>query len=350
MEKVFLAFWGRKWQNEEIDKIIEKDSLVLLNLEKFTEDELNTYLIEQDIALPCSHIPKRIILWDDVHNSWWIIYNINYPDDYNQLLFLLELFLNDFLNPIYKFDRLWYEKLKYEPVKTFQDWYLDKINIDNLYNFLSNYKGIIDYSYWLRTRIYDWGLNSDNESFRLYVWLSLYAQLREYSNWKSIHFWEKEVMEIWILFETLFTQPKEKESIWYTLKKRIHFLSLDLIDNIENKIKEIYNSRSNFVHGSIFEKVRKEYKIIEIEWEYDIEEKISHDMFDKTKEYITILRKMLLLYYKTFKDIKDWVYSSYFESWKKIWCIDIIELSMFNNDVKVNLQKNVDLLKELIDY
>lgn len=350
MEKVFLAFWWRKWQNIGLDKIIEKGSLILLNLERFTEDELNSYLNKQKIALPYPQIPKKVTLLNDVFNSWWIIYNIDYPDDYKQLLFLIELYVDDFLNPVFKFDRLWYEKLEYKKVDTFDDWYLDRINIDKLNNFLFNYKGIKDYSYWLRDRIYDWVKNNNSEAFRLQTWIWLYNLLKDYSYWKSILFWKREVMEIGILFETLFTEINEKESIWYALRKRIHFLSLDLIDNIENKIKEIYNTRSQFVHGAIFDELKKQYEIIDKDWEEDIKENYNNDMFKKTKEYITILRKILLLYFKLFERINSWEYKKYFNGWKKISCIDIIELSIFNKDIRDDLEKEKELLKDLIDY
>lgn len=352
MEKIFLAFWWRKDDNKDIEKIIEKDNVILLNLEKFEKEELNKYLIEKEIALPYPQIPKEIEFDKKVYFSWWIIIkNINFPDDYTQVLFILELYLNSFLNPIFKFDRLWFEKLNYYYFDTFNDWYLKTIDIEKFCNFLNNYSLIIKYSYWLRDRIREWVQKWDKEAFRLYIALWLYKELKNYCRWKSIHYWEKEVMEMWIIFETLFTDPNEKESIWYILRKRIHFLLWDLIENVETKIKEIYNTRSNFVHWSFFEKVIREYEIVKDEnWEEDINQKISNEMFEKTKEYITILRKIIFLHYKLFDDITKWKFNIFFPKWKKISCIDVIELSMFNNEVKILLDENVSFLKAVLIY
>lgn len=349
MEKIFLAFWWRKYENKDIDKIIQKDNLILLNLEKFSKDELSSYLLEQNIALPYPHIPKEINYDSETFPSWWIIYE--YEENFNDSSwFILELFLDNFLNPLFKFDRLWFKKLEYNSSDTFNDWYLLIIDINKLYDFLNNFNWMINYSYWYRSRIYDWVKHNNNEAFRLHTWIELYKLLKDYNNWKSIYFWKKEVMEIGILLETLFTEPNEKESIWYALRRRVHFLTLDLIDNIENKIKEIYNTRSQFVHGSIFDELRKKYEIVsDHEWE-DIKEKYTDDMFIKTKEYITILRKVVLLYFKLFERINNWEYNEFFSKGKKISCIDVIELSAFNTKIREDLEKDKNILKEMLSY
>lgn len=351
MEKIFLAFWWRKDENKNIDKIIEKDNIILLNLEKFTEKELSIYLIKENISLPYDHINSQIKFDEKVNNSWWIICNINEPNNYIQLLFLLELYFNTFLNPIFKLDRLWYSKLKYNDSETYNDWFLNQIDIGKLNIFIDSYKWIIDYSYWYRDRVFKWVKDKNKEDFRFYITLWLYQDLVNHSCLKSVHYWEKEVMEMWIILETLFTNSNEKEWIWYLLKKRIHFLCLDSFEDIEKKIKEIYNTRSNFVHWSFYEKVIKEYEIIkDWDWKEDIKEKINNDMFIKTREYIIILRKIILLYYKLFEDINKWKFNVYFVVWKKISCIDVIELSMFNEDVKKMLNSNIKELKEVLPY
>lgn len=346
MEKIFLAFWWRKDQNLGIEKISQKENLILLNLELFTLEELNEYLIDQKIALPYPHIPTIIEYDKNTIPSWGIIYEFE-DESYYSFIFLLELYLNNFLSPLFQFYIWWFERLSYNHyLDTFSDGYLPDINIDNLSNFLNNYKWIIDYSYWLRPRVFDWVKGNDDEAFRLFSALWLYKSLKEYSKWKSMFFWQKEVMEIWIILETLFTESNEKESIWYALKKRIHLLSLDLIDDIEKEIKWIYGKRSDFVHWASFRRLRKQY---EIEWD-DIKENFDEKIFEITKSHITILRKILLLYFRLHKGIADWEFNWYFPSWKKLSCIDVIELSAFEKDVRNKLLEEKDLLNSIIDY
>lgn len=349
MKKIFLAFGWRSNQYPEIDKIAKSNNLTVLNLERFEKDELNEYLITQKIALP--HIKKPIEYDHLTYVSWGILFEAESESiRYEDLLFLLELYLNAFLNPIFKFDSLWFEKLDYDYTDTFKDWYLDKIEVENLYKFLNAYKWIIDYSCWFRHNIHRRVENNDSESFRMFTAVSLYQQLKRYDNKKSPFFWKKEVMEIWIILETLFTKENERESIGYTLRKRIHFLLIDLIENIEDKVKEIYDTRSKFVHWSIFAELIKQYKIVDNSGEEDIKHIVTHDMFEKTKEYITILRKILILYHYLLKWIKEWEYSSYSNSWSSVSCIDIIELSMFNDDVRNKFKDNISLVRNLLSY
>lgn len=353
MSKVFLALWWRPWQNRWIDKIQTKDNIQLLNLEEFTAEELQLYLDEQDIRYPGNHENKNIEfnLKEYVY-SWGIVCEFQDEHWNTSLEFILSFYLDTFLSPIFRFDAWGCKELHPDRLHTYKDWYLPLIDIHKLCDFFKAFKWIIDYSYWLRPRVLEWIQSWSDERFRFYYSVWLYSQLwRNYGHSKSNEFWEKEVMEIAIIFEMLFTRTNEKRRIEKYLEDRVYKISLDMIDDVEQHMIDIYRMRSNYAHGSFFEKAQRRYALENDEgWNQDLVMLPDTSMFDQPKLYNTILRKSILLYFLLFQQIRNGLYDRFFEEWKDISCIDVIEKSDTEAFIKQKIQENNNLLSWLLIY
>lgn len=335
MGKVFFAFKAPKDDSQGSPRLQTSSKIELLNLANYSHKELEVYLESKDIKL--AHIVNQT-KWPDndmlLSRGILIDYGAFWISSLNcgELVFLLELYLDAFLEPIFQFSE-WGLQWLFDVKKMRFDWYLLKIDILELENFIIKYKKLIDFSIWNRYSIWEWVKRDEKESFRFSTAVALYKELKYYDNSKSALFRQKEVMEIWIILETLFTKTDEKESIGYTLKKRIHFILGDSVTDIETVIHDIYTIRSKFVHGSIFDDIRKKYTLTADQNDIITNRNIE-EMFNKTKEYVSILRKTLLRYYELFRKVQSKSFDADFWKGKKVWVIDVIEKYMFNKSIE----------------
>lgn len=267
---MFFAFIGKEPDQKE--KIFEiQDGYEFWNLKKFTIDEF------------IDEIKKKIPPINDnvVHNykadkdrresyaiteeqfkqcSWGLLIPDTLEEggfSYAETMFLLNLYSPNFLYPYFFVNDMGIMQ-KIHGKDSMIYFHTQDCSIFNNRNFVDFYKTIFaqsKYGSWNLDRIQSW----DKEDWRLFVAALLYTGLKDYENVKSSFGWQRESAEMGAILESLFTAgDTSNEEVTYRLRKRVAVLLAWKIPDIEKDIKNLYGSRSAFVHGSFFEQIAKE--------------------------------------------------------------------------------------------
>ena len=111
------------------------------------------------------------------------------------------------------------------------------------------------YGAWQRYRCQNW----KDEDWRLFTAMLLFSGLQSYDRGKSPFTWQRESADMATILEALFTAGDSRnEEVGYRLRKRIAVLIGFRFPEIEKKVKQLYESRSAFVHGSFFRRAGKQ--------------------------------------------------------------------------------------------
>lgn len=174
-----------------------------------------------------------------------------------ETMFLLNLYSPSFLYPVFHVNDMGIMQIIHD--KDFSPYYYNQdgtIFCDP--NFVSFYKLLFEqskYGSWHLDRIQSW----DKEDWRLFVAALLFSGLKDYVNSKNIFGWQRESAEMVTILEALFTAgDSQHEEVSYRLRKRIAVLLAWMFPSIEEDIKELYKTRSAFVHGSFFQQIARE--------------------------------------------------------------------------------------------
>lgn len=357
MWKIFIAFWGRPTENANLTKKNQiASNFIIYNLQLYSKKELQEEVLSQKINLP--HLEDRLnIEWfdkKDPHVCRWLIVDMGLLGDFNQYIFLLELFFDHFFNPLFYIGRLWYQECKQKNTLSMWDDNFSTHADSKLLDFLSLFQHQFKYTRWNFPEITDRVNNKDIEKFRLLSCVSMYRQLKKkYSYSKDMFFWLWEMSDIAIILEWLFTKKTETEGIGWMLRKRIHALIWNDIPDIEEEIKYLYRYRSNYVHGNLYADIIKsfdyskdvwfvqptmpKYKAwkLQVNWEWE-------NMFELSRRYMSILRRILIYYLYL---------DSIFSETRKAKYKNIIELldkSLFDTDLKLQIETRLAEMKNLI--
>ena len=212
---------------------------------------------------------------------------------YYEVLFLLNIFCPIYLKPYFYVSGMGIynerKKIKnpciHSPVNDEQKNICKIIKSNNFVKFYEIF--IIEIkkyneAYWTnsiqnRESVFNW----NDEDFKIYFSFKYYKELEKYQNSKNPFLWQKECVDMSLILEILFTSgEQDKSNIGYKLRKRTGVLIGWKFPEIEKEIKDIYNNRSDFIHGSFYKQLKKDiknnksYKNIDFDNLYNKKEKI----------------------------------------------------------------------------
>jgi len=112
---------------------------------------------------------------------------------------------------------------------------------------------------WHTNEVLKW----NGEDWRISIACSLFSELSKYQKVKYPMKWQAECADIVAFYETLLSR-KKNDGGYYRIIQRIEVLLgshyKNRFSNIKKGLKELYNYRNEFVHGSFFERLKKETK------------------------------------------------------------------------------------------
>ncbi len=92
-----------------------------------------------------------------------------------------------------------------------------------------------------------------NDDWRLAVACHMFLGLRHYEGAKDLLIWQREASDMAIILETLLTaSDKTKEEVGFRLKQRATVLVGSFFPLVKKDLTNLYDTRSFFVHGSVF--------------------------------------------------------------------------------------------------
>lgn len=292
---MFFAFIGKEPDQKE--KIFEiQDGYEAWNLKKFTIDEfideikkkippINDNVVHNYKADKDSRESYAITEEQFRQCSWGLLIPDTLEEDgfsYAETIFLLNLYSPNFLYPYFFVNDMGIMQ-QIHGKDSMIYFHTQDCSIFNNRNFVDFYKTIFaqsKYGSWNLDRTQSW----DKEDWRLFVAALLYTGLKDYENVKSSFGWQRESAEMGAILESLFTAgDTSNEEVTYRLRKRVAVLLAWKIPDIEKDIKNLYGSRSAFVHGSFFEQIAKESPKA-----YNNLPLPDFDMLCRHKEYVRI--------------------------------------------------------------
>jgi hypothetical protein len=179
--------------------------------------------------------------------------------DYNEALFLLNLYTPKFLYPIFYVSDFGIMPSTMETPLVIH-YQQNQSKIFKTKKFANFYKILMpqsQYGDWFKDRCDTW----NDEDWRLFVASLMFTGLKTYDIGKSSFIWQREAADMSTILECLFTaRDTQNEEIGYRLRKRIAVLIALSFPDIEANIKKLYKLRSNFIHGSFFSHISKTSK------------------------------------------------------------------------------------------
>ena len=267
---LFLAFSGRPVEDDE--EVVEiKDGYEFWNLKKFTCDGFIDAL-KNKVPPVNDNVTRNYKISAETREpygiseviyekcSWGLVITDTLEEggsSYSEAMFLLNLYSPNFLYPIFHADDMGITRhdSKKNPLIYF---HTQNHSIFTDENFVDFYKSLLDqsvYANWDRDRVVNW----NKEDWRLFVAALLYSGLPDYENSKDLFGWQRESAEMGTILESLFTAGDARnEEVTYRLRKRVAVLMGWKFPTIEKDVKELYKTRSSFVHGSFFEQIFKD--------------------------------------------------------------------------------------------
>jgi len=267
---MFFAFTGNPI--EQTEKILAiQDGYECWDLKKFTLDEFIEEL-KRKIPPVNKNVLRNYKITEETLDSYGVTekhfaqysWGLLIPDTLEEggfssaeTMSLLNLYSPTFLYPVFYANDMGIARQAHGK-DTYNYFHTQNGKIFQTKEFVTFYKSLVDqtkYGTWHLDRIQTW----DKEDWRLFVASSLYSGLKDYENSKSSFGWQRESAEMATILEALFTADDSRnEEVTYRLRKRIAVLLAWKFPEIEKDIKELYDARSEFVHGSFFKQIAKE--------------------------------------------------------------------------------------------
>jgi hypothetical protein len=271
-KKILLAFAGQPI--EQSGTVFEiQDGYECWDLKKISFDDF-VDLLKEKIPPLNDNVLRNYKLIEDSRDmygiseeqynkcSWALLIPENLDDEissgYAEIIFLLNLYSPAFLYPLFCASDFGIERHSHgKAILTFSH-YQNQSGILKTKNFVSFFRTLLPqskYGTWQLDRIQKW----NKEDWRLFVASLLFDGLKKYDNSKNSFGWQRESADMAAILESLFTAgDNQNEEIGYRLRKRIAVLLSWKFPTIEDEIKELYNQRSSFVHGSFFARIAKD--------------------------------------------------------------------------------------------
>lgn len=260
--------------------------------------------------------------------TWGILLPNIYDNGIDELRFIMDLYCGVFLYPFFLVNNLGVNVLAenlnkppYDPSIQNQNQFI-KFNSENFMKFLNIFSQAGQFSAWHALRVTKWEV----EDFRMFTASMIYQGLSKYYNSKPIFMWQREMADISMLLENLFTaQGSVNTEIGYRLRQKITLLLQDKYPEINSKMKNLYDLRSEFVHGSFFNRMKKSTKTVEglgdlpkVEWQ------LLHETFEFAR-YALIICLYLHINRSLISDNQNQGYES---------VINMIEDSILDIDIR----------------
>lgn len=254
-------------------------------------------------------------------------------DNYYEILFLLNLYSKNFLYPIFyvtDFGISRIENVSNTPnycIPPMACWhYQNKASIFKQKNFIDFYEMMKKesvYGAWNAHTSAGW----EKEDWRLFVACLLFKEQKKYNKGRDIFTWQKEAAEIATIFEALLTADGNPTEVSYRLKKRSSVMLSHRISTIEQEIKKLYDLRSNFVHGSFFQKI---YNDIQVKDKIAMIPLGEFEFLEKQKESARLL-------IVTYLNLHNLLSQGYFGEGQKT-VINLIEDAIINIELREKIQ------------
>jgi len=188
--------------------------------------------------------------------SWGLLLPSPVPDaigpGYPESLFVINLYSPHFLYPAFHVSQLgiWRDDHR----KSVLLYYADQNQADRFSReqFPEFYDSLISesvYAVWQANRVARW----TKEDWRVFVACLMFTGLTTYDTGKSPFTWQREAADIATVLEALCTAGTgDSTEVGYKLRKRVAALVSHRFSDIEKSVKELYQQRSDFVHGSFY--------------------------------------------------------------------------------------------------
>lgn len=277
MKKIFIAFAGS--EIEQIDKIrIIKKNYECWNLKKFKyEDFIST--IQKAIQPTNKNVKRHYEMSDQSpfyfnqnyfsKSSWGLIL----PDIISDCAIdscadatsLINLYSSSFLHPIFYVSSIGIITLphilkkicqKYEALAINHEQNQAKFFNKDFYKYFKTLAPQGCYTTWYHDRSIKW----TEEEWQLCMANMMFERLQKFDFGRDCFLWQAESRDIATILESLLSDKKDHGEIGYKLRKRSAVLISYAIPNIEKDVKDLYNQRSDFVHGSFFTEIYKNTK------------------------------------------------------------------------------------------
>lgn len=302
MAYVFLGFygWDEPEMNQEERTYAIGEGFECWNLRKFSVEE---FIAEIKTKIPPvndnvlgnylgSETSTEGISSTEYKKSLWGVL-LPIPDEdqlltgYKKAISIINLFSPKFMSPAFYVTNFGIHKIPEtkqidSPPNDHQGYELFKAQ--NFIDFYNLIYAQMDYFMWFRDKALLWEI----EDWRLFMAAGFYEGLQEYDKGKSVYTWQRESADMATLLETLLTAgDSQKEEIGYRLRKRVASLVGWKFPEIEKEVKALYNDRSEFVHGSYYQKIIKGMK--KNQYDNAMPPSPNFEKLYKTKEYIRII-------------------------------------------------------------
>lgn len=270
MQKIFLAFPG--YQVTLKQKVKKIGDFEFWNLEKMTDNEFIS-LIQREIKPFNKNVRKNYFsvnteqdFRESYKNSSWGMLLPNYAKDYldgrYESLFTVNLFSELNLPVMFYVQRMGIsvEKRNILIHEKAQFHSEDKKFLNK--KFIQFYNRIFPALLGVRWQAYEvakWG----REDWRMYVSCLLFNELAKYQRSKQVMTWQAECADIVSFYEALLSK-EPNDNGQYKISQRIEVLLgryyKKEFSKIKDGLKQLFNSRNDFVHGSFFDRLKKTTK------------------------------------------------------------------------------------------
>jgi len=270
MQKIFLAFPG--YQVTLKQKIKKVGNFEFWNLEKITDDEFIS-LIQKKIKPFNKNVRKNYFsvnteqdFKESYKNSNWGMLLSNYAKDYldgrYESLFTVNLFSEINLPVMFYVQRMGVrvEKRNILIPEKAQFHSEDKKFLNK--KFVQFYNRIFPALLGIRWQAYEvarW----NREDWRMHVSCLLFNELAKYQRSKQVMTWQAECADIVSFYEALLSKEHNDNGL-YKIGQRIEVLLGRTYRKeflkIKDGLRELFNSRNDFVHGSFFDRLKSTTK------------------------------------------------------------------------------------------
>lgn len=270
MQKIFLAFPG--YQVTLKQKVKKIDDFEFWNLEKMTDNEFIS-LIQRKIKPFNKNVRKNYFsvnteqdFRESYKNCSWGILLPNYAKDYldgrYESSFTVNLFSELNLPVMFYVQRMGIsvEKRNILIHEKAQFHSEDKKFLNK--KFIQFYNHIFPALLGVRWQAYEvakW----DREDWRMYVSCLLFNELAKYQRSKQVMTWQAECADIVSFYEALLSK-EPNDNGQYKISQRIEVLLGQYykkeFSKVKDGLKQLFNSRNDFVHGSFFDRLKKTTK------------------------------------------------------------------------------------------
>lgn len=267
INKIFLAFPGYDVKVKNIEKIA---SIKIFNLNDISEDDFIS-LIHKEVRPFNKNVVRNNkqdfatqAFKNSYKNSNWGILlpvyckEISFGEEYIAC-YLMKLFSGSPLSAMFSVSHAGVHISKQNVTilekASFHgedEKYLSK----NFVSFYRNLFPVIKKAQWYAPSVARWGL----EDWRLCVACSLFAGLEKYYKSRYLMTWPSECADVASLYEVLLSRRKNDGGV-YRIMQRINVLFGDSFNQqMQKDFSILYNYRNEFVHGSFFERLKKNTK------------------------------------------------------------------------------------------